>query len=168
MNKLPGTLSDSQNSTIKPLWKRSKGVVAFAALTVFLCSGFQSSPSSCGSSNSSLGSIGPSKGEVVGAIAGVGAVVAVAVLLEVNHSHHTLKGCVVSNGSGFELRTSDSKHYQLDGDVSKIHVGDKVKIHGSRIKREKNDTGDQVFKVESLSKAYGPCDAALQLKASIN
>ena len=106
-----------------------------------------------------MSNIGPSKGEIVGAAVGVGAAVAVVVLLEVNHSHHTLKGCVVSNATGLELRTSDSRLYQLDGDVSKIHVGDKVKIHGSRIKREKNATGDQVFKVEALNKAYGPCDA---------
>jgi hypothetical protein len=135
-------------------------VVAFAALTVFLCSGFQSSPTACQPSSSR---IGPSGAQVAGAIAGVGAVVAVAVLLEVNHSKHTLKGCVVSNANGFELRTSDSRHFQLDGDVSKIHVGDKVKIHGSRIKKDKNATGDQVFRVQSLSKAYGPCDATPQL-----
>ena len=160
MNIFPGTSSDAQDSAAKPLWKRGKGVVAFAALTVFLCSGFQSSPTSCQNSNSSWGSLGPSGGQVAGAIAGVGAVVAVVVLLEVNHSHHTLKGCVVSNANGFELRTSDSRRFQLDGDVSKIHAGDKVKIHGSRIKKEKDATGDQVFRVESLSKAYGPCDAA--------
>jgi hypothetical protein len=146
-----------------PLWKRSRGVAAFAALTVFLCSGFQSSsPTGCQPSSQSR--IGPSGGEIAGAIVGAGAVVAVVVLLEVNHSNHILKGCVVSNATGLELRTSDSRQFQLDGDMSKIHVGDKVKIHGSKIKKEKNATGDQVFKVEKLDKSYGTCDASPQLR----
>jgi len=90
----------------------------------------------------------------------VGAVVAVVVLVAVNHSHHTLNGCVVSGPNGLHLQTGDSKSYLLDGDAASIKPRDRVKIHGSKIKKTKDSTGDQVFKVEKLSKDYGPCMAS--------
>jgi len=36
-------------------------------------------------------------------------------------------------------------------------VGDKVKLHGTKIKKAKNSTGPGVFKVEKLNRSYGPC-----------
>ena len=95
-------------------------------------------------------------------MAGVGAVVAVAIIvpIEVNKSHHQLTGCVITASNGLELQTSDAKTYSLEGDAASIKVGDRVKIHGSKIKKTKDSTGPQVFKVEMLKKDYGPCPAA--------
>ena len=95
----------------------------------------------------------------MGAAVGVGAVIAVAIIVpvEISRSHHTLNGCVVTGEKGLELRTSDAKTYSLEGDAASIKVGDKVKIHGSKIKKTKDSTGPQVFKVEMLKKDFGPC-----------
>ena len=75
---------------------RHVGVAAFAALSIFLCSG--ATYPSCS------GSIGPSKGEVVGVAVGVGAVIAVVTVVAVNASHHSLTGCVVNGPNGLNSK----------------------------------------------------------------
>jgi hypothetical protein len=139
--------------------RRRFGIVAFAGLTVFLCSG-ATSPTSCPSGN--IGG-GPSSGEVIGAAVGGVAVVLVGVVVavELSKGHHTLNGCVIAGPNGLELVTTDSKRYALQGDAASIKVGDRVKIHGSRIKKTKDTQGDQIYRVEKLNKDYGPCPAAL-------
>lgn len=124
-----------------------------AALAVLFCSG-STAPTGCPS-----GSIGPSGGEVAGAAIGVGAIVAVAIIVpvEIHHHHHTLKGCVFTGPGGLELRTSDAKTYTLEGGPSSIKVGDLIQFHGSKVKKTKDQTGDQVFRVAQLKKDYGPC-----------
>jgi hypothetical protein len=137
--------------------RRRFGVIALAVLAVLFCSG-ASSPTGCQTNSQP---IGPSEGEVVGAAVGIVAVVATVVIVavEVNHSHHTLRGCVAAGPNGLELRTSDAKTYVLEGDAAGIKVGDTVKLHGSKIKKTRNSTGDQVFKVQSMKKDFGPCPA---------
>jgi hypothetical protein len=85
----------------------------------------------------------------------------VAVTYAVQNSHHRLQGCVFSGPNGLELRTSDAKVFALEGYTANIKTGDRVKLHGSKLKKTKNSTGDQVFAVEKLSKDYGPCPAAV-------
>ena len=153
---IPRQVSPSTRASNAPSrMDRKLGIAAFAALTVLLCSG-ASSPTGCPSSS---GPIGPSEGEVVGAAVGIGAAIAVVVvvLVEVNHSHHSLSGCVLSGQNGLELQTSDSKTYALAGDAASIRVGDRVKLKGSKVKKTKDSTGDQVFRVASMNKDYGPC-----------
>ena len=144
------------SETAKPfsIANRRLGIAAFASLAVLFCSG-STAPAGC----QGYGNIGPSSGEVVGAAVGIGAVIAVAIIvpLEISHSHHALNGCVVTGPNGLELRTSDSKTYALEGDAASIKVGDRVKLHGSKAKRTKDSTGDQVFRVEKLNRDYGPC-----------
>jgi hypothetical protein len=141
---------------------RRVGITAFAGLTVLLCSG-STAPTQCQG-----GSIGPSSGEVVGAAFGVAAVIAVAIIVpvEISRSHHIVTGCVMTSASGLELQTSDGKTYALEGDAASIKVGDKVKIHGSKIKKTKDSTGPGVFRVEKLNRDYGPCPAATATAAS--
>jgi hypothetical protein len=136
---------------------RKFGIAAFGCLAVLLCSG-ATAPTGC-TSNSSSDSIGPRQGEVIGAAVGVGAAIAVAVvvLVEVNHSHHSLSGCAISAPNGLELQTSDSKSYALVGDAASIRVGDRVKLKGSKVKKTKDTTGDQIFRVAAINKDYGPC-----------
>jgi hypothetical protein len=130
---------------------RRFGIAGFAALSILLCSG-ATAPISC-----SAGPTGPSGGEVAGAAVGVGAVIAVVVVVAVKSGHHSLSGCVIAGPNGPELQASDSKRYALEGDPSDIKVGDRVKIHGSRVKKTRDTTGDQVYRVEKLKKDYGPC-----------
>ena len=154
-----GTGLDSDPATSAKAPSRVSGqiqIIAFAALTALLCSG-STSPATCQSS----GSIGPSEGEVVGAAVGVGAAIAVVTVVAVDHSHHTLKGCVFTGPNGLRLQTSDSKVYAIEGDAASIKAGDKVKFHGSKVKKTKDSSGDQVFKVEKVSKDYGPCQVNL-------
>jgi hypothetical protein len=132
------------------------GIAAFAGLAVLLCSG-STSPTGCQSS--SVGNIGPSNGEVIGAAVGIGAVIAIAIIVpvEISHSHHTLTGCVLTAPNGLQLRTSDAKIYALEGDAASIKVGDRVKLHGSKAKKTKDVAGNNVFRVEKLNRDFGPC-----------
>ncbi len=142
-----------------PPYKHRWGNRGFVAISAMLCAGASFSASG---QSGSLGNIGPSGGEVAGAAIGIGAVIAVAIIVpvEISHSHHILTGCVMTSASGLELQTSDGKTYVLEGDAAGIKVGDKVKLHGSRNKKSKGSTGPGVFSVEKLNRDYGPCSVA--------
>jgi hypothetical protein len=117
-------------------------------------------PTGCtnGLQNEKIG-FGPSGGQVAAVAVGVGAVVVgTIVLIEVHHSHHTVKGCVFSGQNGIEVQTQgDMKSYALSGDTANIKVGDRFRFHGTKLKKVKGSAGDQTFKVETISKDYGPC-----------
>ena len=132
-------------------------------MAAILCTG-AASPSGC----YSTGSFGPSNGEIAGAAVGIGAAVAVAIIVPVgiSRSHHIVTGCVITGSNGLELQTSDSKTYLLEGDAASIKVGDKVKLHGTKIKKTKDSTGPGVFKVEHLNRNYGPCPVASTVAGS--
>lgn len=133
---------------------RRVGIVSMVALSSFLLCG--AAPTTCKSS----GSIGPSSGEVIGAAVGISAavVVGVVVLVEVNKSHHTVKGCVTAGPGGIEvLNESDKMTYALVGDPSKVKVGDVVRLRGT--KEKKGSAGNRDFLVSSMSKDFGPCKA---------
>ncbi len=137
-----------------------RGIVAFVALSSLLLCG-ATSPSGC---NSSQDQIGPSKGEVDGIAVGIVAVIVVGtvVLVEVNKSHHNLKGCVTAGPDGLTLHTDgNSKVYALTGATANVKVGDVIKVHGSKSKGKKDSAGDQDFAVEKMSRDYGPCKALL-------
>jgi len=137
-----------------------RGIICFLALSSFLLCG-ATSPTSC---NSSQQQIGPSEGEVVGAAVGIVAVVVVGtvVLVEVNKSHHNLKGCVTAGSDGLTLHSEgNSKVYALTGVPANVKVGDVIRVHGSKSKGRKDSAGDQDFAVEKMSRDYGPCKALL-------
>ena len=125
-------------------------------LTLFCCCGW-STPQSCATpepqSQPSL------TGAVVGAAVGVSAIaVGTAVLIHVHKTHHNLKGCVIAGQGGLELvNDGDKKTYALAGITTDIKIGDKVHIHGDKVKKAKDSIADQTFEVDKLSKDYGPC-----------
>lgn len=88
------------------------------------------------------------------------------VTLAVQHHHHVLEGCAFSGPGGLELRTSDAKVWGLEGYTATVKAGERVKLHGSKLKKTKGATGDQVFAVEKLSKDYGPCRAEAAVPAT--
>lgn len=97
----------------------------------------------------------------VTAIAAVLVGTTVGVTLAVQHSHHTLQGCIVPSANGLELRISDGKLYTLRGDLADVKVGDRLKLHGSRLKKVEGDPlVEPVFIVEKINKDFGPCLAA--------
>ncbi|HEY4008950.1 MAG TPA: hypothetical protein VGM11_02280 [Acidobacteriaceae bacterium] len=117
-----------------------------------------------GSCNTSNERVGPSTGEVVGVgVAAVAVVAAVIIIpIEVNKSHHTLKGCVLSTPAGLELRTTDNKTFALSGTTTDIAAGNTLRLHGNHQKHSKDTAGDQVFLVQKMQKNYGPCQALAQ------
>ena len=138
--------------------KHRIGVAGFA-LAGILCSG------SIAAFPQSGGRIaGPSGGQVTGAAVGVGAAIAIVTVVAINHSHHSLTGCVFSGANGLKLKSGDSKVYSIEGDAANIKAGDKVKLHGSRVKKTKD--ADQMFNVDKVSKDYGPCRADVAASSS--
>jgi hypothetical protein len=124
---------------------RRHRVTAAAVFVALVCSG----ATSCTRTQIALSTAG---------IAAAVAATTVGVTYAVKHQHHTLQGCVFSDANGLKLRTSDAKVYTLEGDAAGIKVGDRVKFHGSKVKKAKSDsTGDQVFVVQKVNKDYGPC-----------
>jgi hypothetical protein len=97
----------------------------------------------------------------IGAIAAVVVGVTVGVTLAVQHSHHTLQGCIVTGVDGMELRLSDGKTYALKGELTSIKAGDKLSVHGSKLKKGSGGAaaGEPVFVVEKVNKDYGACPA---------
>jgi hypothetical protein len=101
---------------------------------------------------------------------GLAAIVAgtTVLLVEVNKSHHTIKGCVTGGQNSFELTTQgDSKVYALLGATSNLKVGDVVKVHGSKQKARKGDSGPRDFMVEKINRDYGPCSGAPSPQAAL-
>lgn len=136
-----------ENITHFNQWLR---IAAGAVLTGILVS------AAPGSAQSGGRIAGPSGGEAAGAGIGVGAAVVIVAVVAVSHSHHTLTGCAFNGPNGLKLKTSDST-YSIEGDAANIKAGEKVKLHGSKVKKAKGAGGDQVFKVEKVSKDYGAC-----------
>ena len=136
----------------KRIRSRRRPIAAFGVLSALLCTG-ATSPNGCQQQNTG----DPFRGAEIGAVVGVAAVVAVVVVVAVNHDHHVLKGCVFSDGDGIKLKSTDSQTYKLEGDPTAIKVGERIKFHGSKVKKTKDSQGDQVFRVESIKKDYGPC-----------
>jgi hypothetical protein len=65
-----------------------------------------------------------------------------------------LGGNILSGSNGSEPCTSDAKIiYALEGHAATIKVGDRVKLHGSKLKKT---AGEQAFVVEKLNGDCGP------------
>jgi hypothetical protein len=132
---------------------RRQRITAFAVVAALVCFG----ATSCTRTQVTL-SVTAMVAVVVGTTVGV--------TYAVQNQRHTLQGCVLSGPGGLELRTSDSKIvYALEGHAAAIKVGDRVKLHGSKLKKAKDSTSDQVFVVEKLSRDYGPCPATVAASA---
>jgi hypothetical protein len=103
------------------------------------------------------GSIGPSKGEVVGIIAGAAAVVGVTgyLIYRGSHKHASIQGCVISDQNGLSLQNEkDKKTYALEGDSATLRAGQRVGLSGKKVK---DSAGKLTFQVQKLTKDYGAC-----------
>ena len=126
-------------------------IIAMVALASFLLCG-ATAPEGCAPQPQ------PSHtGEEV-AVVGIPVAIAVGVivLVAVHSDHHTLRGCVSMGPKGLQVRTDgDAKTYNLIGVTANTRVGDVVKLHGSKEKKDSN--GDRAFVVEKMTKDFGPC-----------
>lgn len=103
------------------------------------------------------GNIGPSKGEVIGIIAGAAAVLGVTgyLIYRGTHKHTSLQGCVTSDQNGLSLRNDkDTKTYFLGGDSAALRPGRHVALSG---KKRKDSSGKLIFQVQKLNKDLGEC-----------
>ena len=103
------------------------------------------------------GNIGPSKGEVIGIIAGAAAVLGVTgyLIYRSTHKHASIQGCVTSYQNGLSLSTDkDNKTYFLAGDSAALRPGQHVALSG---KKRKDSSGKLIFEVQKLKKDLGEC-----------
>jgi hypothetical protein len=149
----PALAKRKTNSLLSRRWTITASVVLGAVLCIGASAPAEGQDSS---------SIPPSGGEFAAVAIGVGAIIAAAIIvpIKISHSHHILAGCIVTGAHGLELQTSDVKAYSIEGDTAVIKAGEKVKIHGSKVKKAKDSPGPQVFKFEKLDRSYGPCPVA--------
>jgi len=143
---------------IRKLGNRKFGIIAIAALAPFFLCG-ATSPTGCQPQPK------PSNDGIYATAAAVGGgiVLGAVILVEVNKSHHTVKGCVTSGPNGLLVRNeSDNANYALVGVTATTKVGDRVKLHGSKDKKTKDSAGDRTFVVEKLTRDYGPCTAGMK------
>jgi len=136
------------------------GVVSSLIVSSLLVSG------ATAQTTSTLGSFGNVKGEIIGAAVAAGAGIALVTfaVIEVQKSHHTLKGCVTTSTNGLQgISDSDGKVYQLSGVTTNLKVGDQVRLHGS--KEKSKGSAERTFLVQEIKKDYGPCKAALSVPA---
>lgn len=137
------------------LAKTRKRVIAMLAITSLVSTGVIAMD---GCDNQSF-NIGPTKGQVVGAILGSAAILGgtTAVLIAVHKSHHSVKGCVISSENGLLIENGDKKTYLLAGNTATIKPNILLKLHGTKSKRLKGAVGNPTFEVEKISHNYGPC-----------
>jgi len=114
-----------------------------------------------GCDNQSL-NIGPTKGQMVGVILGAAGVLGgtAAVLAEVHHKHHTVKGCVSLGANGLQVESDDKKTYLLTGNTQDIKINSLLKLHGTKLRKPKNSASSRIFAVEKISKDYGSCSVS--------
>ena len=143
------------NLTTKPtLARRRVRVMTAFALTSFVSIGVMTMD---GCDNQPL-NFGPTKGQVVGVILGAAGVLGTtAVLIEVHHKHHTVKGCISSGANGLQVESDDKKTYILTGNTLNIKTDSLLKLHGTKLRKSKHSAGSPTFEVEKISKDYGPC-----------
>ena len=103
------------------------------------------------------GNIGPSKGEVIGIIAGAAAAIGVGgyLIYRASHKYALIQGCVTSGQNGLSLQNEkDKKTYALSGDSSALRAGQRLVVRG---KKQKDSSGKVAFQVQKVQKDLGEC-----------
>ena len=137
--------------------RHTKAGSALALLSLFV-SGCCQAGSDCKSFQ-----IGPTTGEIVGISVGAvaGTALVVGTVVAVNHDRHILKGCVSPGPDGLQLtRDSDKKVFSLVSAPADIQPGEKVKLRGTKQKKQKGSPGNQQFVVQRVTKDFGRCEAS--------
>jgi hypothetical protein len=101
----------------------------------------------------------PTKGDdvwIVVAVVAIGAAIGIGVYLAVRPHSHGVIGCSSSGPNGLQLVSeSDQQIYLLDGGVTSIQPGERIRVIGKRQKKQAD--GPRHFIVEKLGKDYGAC-----------
>ena len=99
-----------------------------------------------------------SNGTIAGAIVGIAAGVAVIVVVAVHYSKkRTITGCVHGQGSELTLTDeADKQTYALSGDTTGIKSGDRMKVHGKKVKT-KGTNQPLTWQAKTVAKDFGVC-----------
>ena len=104
------------------------------------------------------GRIGPSGGEVAGAVVGIaaGLVVIGFTVYYVTHRHAHLTGCTTAQTSGLALENEADHHpYTLLGDgITDLRPGTRLQVSGLR---KKDPTGNRALLLNKPPRDLGPC-----------
>jgi len=103
------------------------------------------------------GKIGYS-GPIVAPIVGALAAVVVLVIVAVHYSKkRSITGCVISGQGGMTLADEKDKQiYTLSGDTTGVKPGDRMKVHGKKLK-SKGSGETLVWEAKSVSQDLGIC-----------
>ncbi len=101
---------------------------------------------------------GVTTGEIVGAIVAAAAVVVVVVIVAVHYSKkRTITGCVNSGANGMTVTDEkDNRIYALSSNTEGIKPGDRMKLHGKRVKSKGPDK-KLVWETKSVENDFGVC-----------
>jgi hypothetical protein len=101
---------------------------------------------------------GVTRGDIAGAIAGAAVVVVVVVIVAVHYSKkRTITGCVTSGTNGMTLiDEKDRQIYALSSNTEGIKPGDRMKLHGKRVK-SKGPEKTLVWETKRVAMDYGIC-----------
>jgi hypothetical protein len=99
----------------------------------------------------------PTKTDVVWigvGIVAIGAGIGIGVYYAFHHNQ-SLTGCAVSGANGLEFENNGNKQkYLLVGAVDSIKPGERIRVSGKNVK---SAGGIPQFRVDRLSKDFGPC-----------
>jgi hypothetical protein len=126
-------------------------------LTAFLCAALATpmGAQGIGDLTRGAGRIGPSKGTVIGILAGVVAAVVIVVVL-LKHKKK-ITGCVNADANGMRITDERDNHtYSLSGNTADIKPGDRVILQGEKIK-SKEKGGVMTWRVDKLTSDLGSC-----------
>jgi hypothetical protein len=109
-----------------------------------------------GAVNGPIGGI--TTGEAVGAIVAAAAVVVVVVVVAVHYSKkRTITGCVNTGANGMTIADEkDHQIYMLSSNTEGIKPGDRVKLHGKRVKSKGPDK-KLLWETKNVARDYGLC-----------
>jgi hypothetical protein len=137
---------------------RTRKMVAIALVSLACCTTVGLTGCNNNLGNQDIGGF-PGKGAVIGIALGVGGGIAAVTIVAVHHSHHTVKGCVVSGPNGLEIQENSNSIFDLTGLTTDVKVGDRYRLNGSKLKKAKHTPGNRTFLVDKVGKDFGPCPA---------
>ena len=99
-----------------------------------------------------------SNGTIAGVIVGVVAGVAVIAIVAIHYSKkRTITGCVNTAANGVTIADEkDHQTYVLSSNTEGIKPGDRVKLHGKKVKSKDPDK-TLVWETKNVAKDYGVC-----------
>jgi hypothetical protein len=105
------------------------------------------------------GQIGPNTGPIIAAIVVTAAAVVIITVVVIHEStkKRTITGCVSSGANGMTVTDEkDKRTYVLSGNTAGITAGDRMRLHGKKIKSKGPDK-TLVWEARDVARDFGVC-----------